>query len=356
MKKTLLFSMAFFLILGNIANSQVSGMLKKAKNAVTNELQGKTGNSSNEPDPEPACACNDAERVLGMGGKLQLDYKELTISVAEDGRILAKDLQSGKFYIIKNDVAQGPYSAGDPVLRDFQQESQDDQDNDPVVKYNNYIIKSGEKYLIKFGGKSYGPYARISNFTITKSKDKFAARVVENMLTTDNESKKMEEAINNAKTDEEKMKLAMEYSQKMQQSMQQSLMENDGLGGLTPKIVTNVTDEPIEQTMEMGAELTLNGNAKYDEILAFALNKVYNLEGKIIMSIKPEFINANSLFINSSNTKYATYNYGTLTFSDGSTLTNLFSPYLVKVDGKVYLAYMYYSPKNNALMRCKIPF
>ena len=28
---------------------------------------------------------------------------------------------------------------------------------------NKYITKSGEKYLIKFDGKSYGPYARSKN-------------------------------------------------------------------------------------------------------------------------------------------------------------------------------------------------
>jgi hypothetical protein len=29
---------------------------------------------------------------------------------------------------------------------------------------------------------------------------------------------------------------------------------------------------------------------------------------------------------------------------------------LVKIDGKVFLAYMYYSPKKNSIMQCKIPF
>ena len=62
------------------------------------------------------------------------------------------------------------------------------------------------------------------------------------------------------------------------------------------------------------------------------------------------------LFVNSNNTKYAFYNSGTLTFSDNTTMTDLFNPYLVKADGKVYLSYMYYSPKNNAIMQHKIPF
>jgi hypothetical protein len=66
---------------------------------------------------------------------------------------------------------------------------------------------------------------------------------------------------------------------------------------------------------------------------------------------------AQSVFINTGNTKYAYETYGELSFSDGSPkLSDMFNPHLVKEDGKVYLAYMYYSPKKNSLMQCRIEF
>ena len=51
------------------------------------------------------------------------------------------------------------------------------------------------------------------------------------------------------------------------------------------------------------------------------------------------------------------YNSGThlhLVMEQG--MSDLFNPHLVKVGGQVYIAYMYYSPKRNSLMQCKIPF
>ena len=77
---------------------------------------------------------------------------------------------------------------------------------------------------------------------------------------------------------------------------------------------------------------------------------------KVLFTLKQEAIGAKNLFVNSNNTKYAYYNSGTLTFSDNTTMTDLFNPYLAKTDGKIYLNYMYYSPKNNAIMQHKIPF
>jgi hypothetical protein len=78
--------------------------------------------------------------------------------------------------------------------------------------------------------------------------------------------------------------------------------------------------------------------------------------GNKVVAIKPEHNGAGKIFINSSNTKYAVEGYGTLTFSDETTLSDLFNSRLIKTDGKVFLAYMYYSPKKNAIMQCKIAF
>ncbi|MCE5346176.1 MAG: hypothetical protein LLG13_07815 [Bacteroidales bacterium] len=351
MKKTLLFSLTACLIFGNPAIAQVSGLLKKAKNSVTNELLGNNDKSTAKTSPEPSCACNDAELVVGLGGSLKLDYKELTISVADDGRILAKDRISGKYYIIKNGVSQGPYSEGDPKLADFQEISDDNNSMEALlIKYKSYISKSGEKYKITFDGKNYGPYARIENFVVTKAKNQFAATVVDKVIATEDQGKKIEAAMNNAKTDQERMDIAMKFSQQMQQN----ILSGGNPEGITPKLITNVIDEPIDQTKFMTA--VLNGNAKYDEILLISYDKITNLKGNPVMTIKPEDAGAEKLFINSSNTRYAIYGYGTLTFSDGTTMNSLFNPGLIKTDGKIYLTYMYYSPKNNALMQCKIPF
>ena len=49
------------------------------------------------------------------------------------------------------------------------------------AKYPNYIVQSGDKYIIKFNGKNFGPYAIITDFAVSQSKDKFAALVTENV-------------------------------------------------------------------------------------------------------------------------------------------------------------------------------
>jgi hypothetical protein len=83
---------------------------------------------------------------------------------------------------------------------------------------------------------------------------------------------------------------------------------------------------------------------------------VNDLSGKTLLKLKLDDASANNLFVNTSNTKYATYNYGTLKISDGTTYTDLFNPHLMKAGAQVYLAYMYYSPKKNSIMQCKIPW
>jgi hypothetical protein len=100
----------------------------------------------------------------------------------------------------------------------------------------------------------------------------------------------------------------------------------------------------------------LNGNIKFDDILIMSYDKIINLQMKTVLTLKQDAIGARDLFVNSGNTKYAIYTYGTLTFSDNTTLSELFNPHLLKVNGQVYLAYMYYSPKKDAIMRCKIAF
>jgi hypothetical protein len=348
MKKSILFILLISVFSTAALNAQ-GDLLKKVAGSMKDELFGiKKGKSA---DPEPPCACADAEQIVGLGGKLQLNYKEMNISTMDDGSILLQDRMGGNYYIAKDGVITGPISEGDRRLAGF--DKIDDSGNGMealLVRYKDYISKSGEKYLITFGGKTYGPFAQISNFTVTKSKDKFAALVVESIPVSEDEGKRMEEAIENAKTDQEKMDLAMQYTQ----MMQQQIMDGGGPEAMTPKIVTNVPNSLSDFTGFLGG--TLNGNIKYDDIFMTAYSRINDLQGKTIMTLKPEHSGARDIFLNTSNTKYAVYNYGSITFSDNKTLTDLFNPHLIKVGSQVFLAYMYYSPKKNALMQCKIPF
>ena len=110
-------------------------------------------------------------------------------------------------------------------------------------------------------GKNYGPFAQISQFVVPASRDKFVAIVTESVPVTEDRAKKMEEAMKNAKTDEEKMNLSMQYAQEMQSQM----MKNGGPNSMLPKFITNIPGATYDQVQTMGAQF--NGNFKYDEIL-----------------------------------------------------------------------------------------
>jgi hypothetical protein len=352
MKRSVLLILVISIIAGNSLNAQ-GGLLKKVAKSMTNELMGKP--QEEDRGPEPSCACTDAKQVVGLGGKLQLDYKELDISTRDDGAVLLKDKVSGNFYIANGDVIQGPISAGDKRLVGFETgyDTEDDGSKDMwLTRYPQYITKSNGKYIINFAGKTYGPYAQINGFSIPRSKDKFAAFVVENIVTTEEQSKKMEAEMKKAKTDQEKMDLAMKYGEEMQNKM----MQGGGPSSMLPKLITSVPGATYDAVSQ--GQGILNSQMKYDEILIVSYSgEVVDLKGNKIITMKPEFVAAPVVFINTGNTKYAYETYGEISFSDGSAkLSDLFNPHLIKEDGKVYLAYMYYSPKKNGLMQCKIEF
>jgi hypothetical protein len=135
--------------------------------------------------------------------------------------------------------------------------------------------------------------------------------------------------------------------------MQQKMVAAGGPAGIMPKLVTSMPDANF-QPMNDGTGLY--DRMKYDDVLSLKYDQLVDLKGNKIISIKPQHAAAKEVFVNSTNTKYAWYDYGTLNFSDGTTLSELFNPHLLKADGKVYLAYLYYSPAKNAIMRCKILF
>lgn len=354
MKKSLILLFTIILcLLVNSANAQVSRFINKVTKSVAADISGKPENSAKtvNKEPEPKCACEQAELVVDLGGKLKLMYSEISITIRDDGAILLKDRISNEFYIVSNGITEGPYKAGDQKLAGF--ENLDSADK-PEAKSrwinNEYITSSGDKYLIKFNGKSYGPFGDIREFKVSKSKDKFAAIVVENVPVSEADGKKMDAAIKNAKTEQEKRELAMKYQQQMMQKMQQG----GGPMSIMPKLITNIDGVNWDPLKSVGG--SLNNNVKYDDILITTYDKVIDLSNKVLIELKPDSQNPEALFVNSNNTRYAWYRYGTLTFGDGAAMSDLFNPHLVKVNGQVYLAYMYYSPKSNGIMQCKIPF
>jgi hypothetical protein len=333
-------------------------LLNRVKKAVSKEISGDTGednsNNSSKPRPEPLCACEKAKLIFDLSGKLNLDYDEISVSINNDGSILVKDKNSGKYYIVKDGVTQGPYEADDPHVSKFRSSDEDSnsskEKDDWVSKFPDYISRSGEKYIIKFNGKNFGTFGLISDFAVARTRDKFAAVVTENLLFTEEQSKQMEAEIKNAKTDQEKMDLSMKYSQQVNQQ----LMQGGGVTSIQPKLISNVPGAVYDPMKWAGG--SLNGQIKFDDIVVLAPDKIIDLQGNAVLKLNESSINYKNIFVNSSNSKYATYNYGTLTFSDNTTLSDLFYPYLVKTEGKVYLTYMYYSPGKNSIMQCSIPF
>lgn len=346
MKKLLAVLIVISIYIAIPVNAQVGKFLKNVGNSVKSDL---LGSDKNKPGPEPPCACDPAEFIVDLG-KYKMDYTEMNISVLSDGRVLIQDKLTSSYYVIKNGATEGPIKSDDPRVEQFQNVvASDDEKKAMELMYKDYISKKGDKYTISFAGKTYGPYGLISQFAVNRSKDKFASFVVENIVITEAEGDAMEKAVKNAKTEQEKMELSMKYSQEIQNKM----ISGGGAAAMTPKIVSNLaTASPDFLTL---AASVLNANIKYDEIMLVSQNKVLDLQGKTVYTFPVGQI-PGDFFLSSDNSKTATYSYGTLTISDGRKLSELFNPQLMKADGKILLSYMYYSPKRNGIMQCRIPF
>jgi hypothetical protein len=353
MKKSIILLLTTCIFTGNPLNAQFGKFINKVSKSVANEFTEKPDAAkAGSTEPEPKCACETPALIFDLGGKLQLMFSEITLNVSDDGTLLVKDKVSSDYYIVKDGVTQGPLKAGDARLKEFREADVEDDsnDNDNKTWNNEYISKTGEKYQIKFNGKTYGPYGVIRQFKVSRTKDKFAAEVIENVPISEADGEKMDEAIKNAKTEQEKMDLAMQYSQQMAKNIQ----AGGGAMSTVPKIVSNIPGVTLDLMKYMGG--SLNSSSKYNEIIFTAYDKILDLQSNILVNLKQDALMAQNLYINTANTKYAWYKYGTLTFSDGSVMSDLFNPQLAKNEGSVYLTYMYYSPKSNAIMQCKIPF
>jgi hypothetical protein len=351
MKKSFVFSVVFFLLCGNyIINAQLTRFVKEIKKNVEKEVVvDKDKNTKRDTLPEPACACDQAMVILNLGDKFKVDYSEISITSDIDGNLLAEDRINSTYYIVKDGVTKGPYAKGDPALAAFGISNDDNKDDALILKYKDYISKTGDRYLITFMGKKYGPYDRIDQFIVTKSKEKFVAMATENSVSNEDQGLKMEKEMQNAKTDEERMKIAMKVSQEMQSNIMKK-----GINTMVSKFITNIPDAIYDPMKTPG--LQFSGNIKFDEILLYAYDKIMDLKGNLVMTPPQSISNIDNFFISSDNSRWATYSFGTLTFNDKSTLPDVFNIRLIKADGKIYLAYMYYSPKRNSIMQCKVPF
>jgi len=348
---------ALFTINFNAA-AQLGGLIKKVKGKITDKALGNPDSSvdsketSNKEDPP--CACKDATVAFKFTEGLKINYKEATFSVSEDGTLLVFDMINKKYYTAKDGILQGPFESTDPIVSkfDFQKEGSGDAPTAEALLARNkaFIFPSGDKHVIKMGGKTYGPYATIQSFELNHSKNKFAAMVAEDVLMTKAESDKMEQESKNAKTDQEKMELAMKMSQQMQEKMQ----ANGGAFNLGPKLVSNIPGAKSDGMI--GSRFS--GKVKFDDIVIVGMDKITDLAGKTLITFDPHKYNAYSsrFWLSSDNSILATYNSGLLTISNGKEFAEVFCPYIMKSDGKVYLIYMYFSPVNNAIMQCRLPF
>ena len=353
MKKSFVFMLAMVLLTVSPAFSQ--GLLKKVKSAVANELLGTgntgSGNTGSKAE-EPSCASDQAEMILDLG-VYKFDYGELYLSVSNDGRILVRDRISGNYYIVRDGKTSGPFSATDTAVTGFtaslKEDTDDNAQDQAVKKFGQYISPSGDKYLITFNGRKYGPYALINQFAVSMSGDKFAAVVTSSLPASESQGKETEKMMEQAKTDQERMELAMKFSQEMSQN----IINAGGTEAILPQLVTNIEGTSFNPSSEGG---TLTGDIKYNDVLSVNMFSINDLKGKTLVTLRQDEINSEKIFINTDNTRYASYNQGTLRFNDKTELNGLFSPHFLVLDGKVVLAYMYYSPAKNAIMRYHVPF
>jgi hypothetical protein len=360
MKKSIIFLLivSVFIAANYSAHAQLGGLMNKAKNKLLDKALGNSDNGNNSKSTavkdDPLCACSDATVAFKFTEGLKINYKEATFSVSEDGTLLVFDMVSKKYYTAKDGVLQGPYEAESSIVRQFDlpEEEKGTQLSPDVLleRYKGFIVPSGEKFTINFAGKSYGPFAVVQSFVLNHSKTKFAALVARDVLMTEDQGAKMELEAKNAKTDQERMALAM----KMSQQMQERMMAAGGEIDMLPKLVSNIPG--AKSDMMMGNNFS--GKVKFDDIVNVGFDKITDLTGKTLITIDPQKINisANGFWLSSDNSRLASYDYGLLTLSDGKEFAEVFCPYVMKDAGRVYLTYMYFSPVNNAVMQCRLPF
>jgi hypothetical protein len=347
MKRTFLISiiLLFAGALNYSSQAQLGGLLNKVKNKIVDRA---LGNDSGSQANEPECATGNDKVVFEFDKGYKVDMTEITVCI-QNGDILLFSKLTSKYFVKKknSDSPEGPYEADNPEVTRFNCNStvSSNEKKDFSVIYPEFVSRSGEKFLIKFGGKSYGPYATIMNFVVSDLKSKFVAQVIPDMMFTEKEGKEMEAEGKNADNMTMEQKMAM--ARKIQDKMMQKTTSGNPLD-FQMKIISNIPDV----TGNPGASVMFSSAIKYDEIVCLGSGQIMDLSGKTIFTYDIQKVNPyDGLWLSSDNTRYVTYSYGLLKFSDGKECKDVFSPYLVKEEGKVYLNYLYYSPKRNAIMQ-----
>lgn len=335
------------LILGFTSQAQFGRVLNKMADKAIDKALGTEDQNNTSVKKEPDCATPDAKIVYPFEKNLKMDVSEITVKVM-NGNILLYNKATQKYYI-KNKNSEnpaGPYNEEDPKVRAFSANEPSGNSDDArtlAQLYPEFIKVSGGKYTIQFAGKSYGPFDLVDIFMVNASKTKFIARTTQSLPYNEKEVKEMEN-----KSQQEQMQMAMQMAQKM--------MQNTGGDptAMMPKYISNISG-----ITEVGNSLAIpNNTVKYDEIVWVAPDKIVDLSGKTLLTINRQKMNTegNNLWISSDNSKWATLMYGRLIFSDGKECKEIFAPYVAKENGKTVLNYLYFSPKNNAIMEASFPF
>ncbi len=344
MKKWIVFvmSLLFCLSASQEVNAQLGGLMNKVKNRIVEKALGTDQGSAAEQNAavgkEPDCASEDARVVFEFDKGFKIAMNEISICI-QDGDILFFSKVDKKYFIRKmgSDSPEGPYVADDPAVTRFVcNDSGSENSSDFSVKYPELITRSGEKYLIRFGGKSYGPYAVIQDFTVSSEKTKFVARVIPELMFTEQEGAQMDKEAKEAKT----MEQQMELSKKIQEKMMQKATKVNPLD-MQMKLISNV--QGFAEGLVMAG--ILSSTIKYDEIVWVTNGKIMDLAGKTIFTYDPLEINpSDGLWLSSDNKKYAMALPGILKMSDGQECSDVFSPFILKENGNITLNYLYFSP------------
>jgi hypothetical protein len=329
------------------SRAQLGGLLNKVKSKVVDKALGNdSGSKTGTKAQEPGCATENDKVVFEFDKGFKVDMSEITVCV-QDGDILLYSKLTSKYFVKKwnSEDPDGPYEENAPEVTRFvcHAASSSDEKKDFSILYPEFVSRSGEKFLIKFGGKSYGPYAVIMNFVISSLKTKFVAQVIPDVMFTEKEGTRLEKESKNATT----MAQQMEMARKVQEQMMQKAVGGNPMD-FQMKIISNVQGVADN----LGAMVQYTSAIKFDEIVCLGAGQILDLSGKTIFNYDPQKVNPyDGLLLSSDNARYVTYSYGVVKFSDGKECNDVFSPWLSKEDGKVYLNYLYYSPKHNAIMQ-----
>jgi hypothetical protein len=355
MKRTFLLSIIFLLAgaLNYSSQAQLGGLLNKVKNKVVDKALGNDSGKNGSQAKEPDCATGNDMVVFEFDKGFKVDMTEITVCI-QNGDILLFSKLTGKYFVKKknSDSPEGPYEPDNSEVTRFNCNStvSSNDKKDFSLIYPEFVSRSGEKYLIQFGGKSYGPYAIIMNFVVSDLKSKFVAQVIPDMMFTEKESKELEKENKNADNMTMEQKMAM--ARKVQEKMMQKAASGNAMD-FSMKVISNVPNV----SENLGATVMYSSTIKFDEIVCLGAGQIMDLSGKTIFTYDMQKVNPNDgLWLSSDNSRYVTYSYGLLKFSDGKECNQVFSPWLVKEGDKLFLNYLYYSPKHNAIMQISNSF